>query len=40
MRIDGDVLIVADEQELRIREDLGGAVPKIDDGPWPRSRPT
>ncbi|HYR28252.1 MAG TPA: UDP-N-acetylglucosamine 1-carboxyvinyltransferase, partial [Thermoanaerobaculia bacterium] len=22
-------------QELRIREDIGGAVPKIDDGPWP-----
>ena len=31
----GDDLIVGDEQHLRIREDVGGAVPKIDDGPWP-----
>ena len=36
MRIDGDILIVADEQELCIREDVGGAVPKIDDAPWPQ----
>ena len=36
MRFDGDVLIVADEQELCIREDVGGAVPKIDDAPWPQ----
>ena len=36
MRMDGDTLIVADEQDLRIREDLGGAVPKIDDAPWPQ----
>ena len=36
MRIEGDTLIVADEQELCIREDLGGAVPKIDDAPWPQ----
>lgn len=36
MRIEGDTLVVADEQELCIREDLGGAVPKIDDAPWPQ----
>lgn len=36
MRIEGDTLIVADQQELCIREDLGGAVPKIDDAPWPQ----
>jgi UDP-N-acetylglucosamine 1-carboxyvinyltransferase len=36
MRTEGDTLIVADEQDLRIREDLGGAVPKIDDAPWPQ----
>ena len=32
----GDTLTVADEQDLRIREDVGGAVPKIDDAPWPQ----
>jgi len=36
MRIEGDTLVVADEQDLCIREDLGGAVPKIDDAPWPQ----
>ena len=36
MRVDGDTLIVADEQSLCIREDVGGAVPKIDDAPWPQ----
>lgn len=36
MRMEGDTLIVADEQDLRIREDVGGAVPKIDDAPWPQ----
>ena len=36
LRMDGDTLIVADEQDLHIREDLGGAVPKIDDAPWPQ----
>ncbi len=35
MRIEGDVLTVDDEQELSIRDDIGGAVPKIDDAPWP-----
>jgi len=32
---DGDDLIVPAEQELRIRSDLGGAVPKLEDQPWP-----
>ncbi len=36
MRFDGDVLIVDGDQELCIREDVGGAVPKIDDAPWPQ----
>jgi UDP-N-acetylglucosamine 1-carboxyvinyltransferase len=36
LRMAGDVLIVADEQEPCIREDIGGAVPKIDDAPWPQ----
>lgn len=34
-RLEGDELIVADEQNLEIAMDVGGAVPKIDDGPWP-----
>ena len=36
MRAEGDTLIVADQQDLHIREDIGGAVPKIDDAPWPQ----
>lgn len=36
LRLEGDVLVVADEQNLCIREDIGGAVPKIDDAPWPQ----
>lgn len=32
-------LVVEDEQELRIRPDFGGAVPKIDDAPWPAFPP-
>jgi UDP-N-acetylglucosamine 1-carboxyvinyltransferase len=36
LRMEGDTLIVADEQHLEIREDIGGAVPKIDDAPWPQ----
>lgn len=34
-RIDGDRLTVASGQERRIRPDLGGHVPKLEDGPWP-----
>ena len=32
---EGDDLIVPANQELRIRSDLGGAVPKLEDQPWP-----
>jgi UDP-N-acetylglucosamine 1-carboxyvinyltransferase len=31
---DGDV-VVPPEQRLRVRADLGDAIPKIEDGPWP-----
>jgi UDP-N-acetylglucosamine 1-carboxyvinyltransferase len=34
-RLDGDKLIVDADQERRIRHDLGGHVPKLEDGPWP-----
>ena len=34
-RLDGDTLIVARDQERRIRPDLGGHIPKLEDGPWP-----
>ena len=34
-RIDGDNLIVDSGQERRVRPDLGGHVPKLEDGPWP-----
>jgi UDP-N-acetylglucosamine 1-carboxyvinyltransferase len=33
--LDGRDLVVGDEQNLRVGMDVGGAVPKIDDGPWP-----
>ena len=33
--VHGDDLIVPADQELRIRSDLGGAVPKLEDQPWP-----
>jgi UDP-N-acetylglucosamine 1-carboxyvinyltransferase len=32
---DGRDLVISDEQNLRVAMDVGGAVPKIDDGPWP-----
>jgi len=32
-------LVVEDEQELRVKADFGGAVPKIDDAPWPAFPP-
>ncbi|RLT36820.1 MAG: UDP-N-acetylglucosamine 1-carboxyvinyltransferase, partial [Chloroflexi bacterium] len=32
-------LILADEQELRVRTDFGGAIPRIDDQPWPAFPP-
>lgn len=33
--VDGDALVVPARQELRIQSDLGGAVPKLEDQPWP-----
>jgi UDP-N-acetylglucosamine 1-carboxyvinyltransferase len=36
LQVRGDTLIVHDAQDLAIREDIGGAVPKIDDAPWPQ----
>jgi len=33
--IEGADLVVPPEQKLRIRDDVGDAIPKIDDGPWP-----
>jgi UDP-N-acetylglucosamine 1-carboxyvinyltransferase len=34
-RVDGHRLLVDSGQERRIRPDLGGHVPKLEDGPWP-----
>ena len=34
-RIEGNRLSIAAGQERRIRPDLGGHVPKLEDGPWP-----
>ncbi len=34
-RFDGDRILVEASQERRIRPDLGGHIPKIEDGPWP-----
>jgi len=36
---DGDDIVVPAQQELVIRDDLHGAIPKIDDGPWPAFPP-
>ena len=33
--IEGKDVLVPPEQKLEIRDDLGDAIPKIDDGPWP-----
>jgi UDP-N-acetylglucosamine 1-carboxyvinyltransferase len=33
--VEGDDVLVPPEQALEIRDDLGDAIPKIDDGPWP-----
>ena len=33
--IDGDDVIVPPAQTLRVRTDVGDAIPKIEDGPWP-----
>ncbi|WP_337270287.1 UDP-N-acetylglucosamine 1-carboxyvinyltransferase [Oryzifoliimicrobium ureilyticus] len=34
-RIEGDDLIVPAEQEMKIKPDFGGHIPKIEDQPWP-----
>ena len=34
-RAEGDDLVVPADQEMAIRLDLGGAVPKLEDQPWP-----
>ena len=33
--VEGSDVLVPPEQRLEIRDDLGDAIPKIDDGPWP-----
>jgi UDP-N-acetylglucosamine 1-carboxyvinyltransferase len=33
--IRGEDVFISGDQELKIRMDLGGHIPKIDDGPWP-----
>jgi UDP-N-acetylglucosamine 1-carboxyvinyltransferase len=35
LKIEGKNVRVPKDQELRVRYDIGAAVPKIDDGPWP-----
>jgi UDP-N-acetylglucosamine 1-carboxyvinyltransferase len=35
MHYEGDTLVVEDDQELAIQPDVGGAVPKIENAPWP-----
>ncbi len=35
VRVEGKNIRVPKDQELRVRYDIGAAVPKIDDGPWP-----
>ncbi len=37
--LDGADLVVGEEQDLQVEMDVGGAVPKIDDGPWPHFPP-
>ncbi len=34
-QIEGEDVIVPPEQRLRIKADVGDAIPKIEDGPWP-----
>jgi UDP-N-acetylglucosamine 1-carboxyvinyltransferase len=35
VEIEGSSLRVPPNQELVVRDDLGGQIPKIEDGPWP-----
>ncbi|HEY2940662.1 MAG TPA: UDP-N-acetylglucosamine 1-carboxyvinyltransferase [Gaiellaceae bacterium] len=34
--VEGTTVRVPDNQELLVQDDLGGAIPTIDDGPWPQ----
>ncbi len=34
-QVEGEDVLVPPEQRLRVRTDLGDAIPKIEDGPWP-----
>ena len=34
-RVDGDDIVVPEDQQLTVVDDQGHAVPKIDDAPWP-----
>jgi UDP-N-acetylglucosamine 1-carboxyvinyltransferase len=34
-RLEGNTLVIERDQERRIRPDLGGHIPKLEDGPWP-----
>jgi UDP-N-acetylglucosamine 1-carboxyvinyltransferase len=33
--VEGNDILVPPEQSLAVRDDMGDAIPKIDDGPWP-----
>jgi UDP-N-acetylglucosamine 1-carboxyvinyltransferase len=33
--VEGNDILVPPDQKLEVRDDLGDAIPKIDDGPWP-----
>jgi UDP-N-acetylglucosamine 1-carboxyvinyltransferase len=33
--VEGNYIVVPPEQHLRVQADLGDAIPKIEDGPWP-----
>ena len=35
VEVEGRDMLVPPEQRLEIRDDMGDAIPKIDDGPWP-----
>ena len=35
VRLEGDSLLVPAKQDLQIRDDRDGAIPKVDDAPWP-----
>ena len=35
VEMNSSTLRVPPNQELAIQDDLGGAIPKIEDGPWP-----